>query len=335
VQQRASGSGVELADTGSAVTRRRLSAVLPALGSLILAALVPLQCWAQLPRDCGSRRATFDYGGPVDGTSYPSLSSHQQASFEKTFCDQVTVLEQFFGPAPQGKDWWQPAADQPMRFLGRPDTYLALRGTFDGPFPDLRVLVSDEYTISEALVPASLGHRGLMQFPAYEAALNEAAITHELVHVFFPNGNRLLAEGLAVYIQSLINPNPAFPNFGKPLEQMVNATACRLGLGDLSGIDLVAQLDRVSTPRALLFRVGQQFHNGALDTYPVAGSFVKFLIEKRGWDLFHTLYLQTPLVPFERDEGTGGRWELVYNVDLRELERAWKSQFAGAKCSAN
>jgi hypothetical protein len=33
-----------------------------------------------------------------------------------------------------------------------------------------------------------------MEFPAWRVMAGEAAIMHELVHVYFPNGNRLLAE---------------------------------------------------------------------------------------------------------------------------------------------
>jgi hypothetical protein len=220
---------------------------------------------------------------------------------------------------PDGKGWWQPAPGQPMGFLGLPDPYLALRGAFDGPFPDLRIMLSEEYTVSESLVPAALGHRGQMKFPSYEAPLDESAIDHELTHVFFPNGNRLLAEGLAVYVQTLINSNPAFPNYGQPLDKLVRAFACRLGLKTLVGTSLAVQLDLKNDELSS-------------DTYPVAGSFVKFVIEKHGWDLFHKLYVLTPLVPFDRDEGDEGRWQRVYNVGLTELESEWQSQFSPLNC---
>ncbi len=41
-----------------------------------------------------------------------------------------------------------------------------------------------------------------MEFPAWRVNAGKAAILHELAHVFFPNGNRFLAEGLAVYLQA-------------------------------------------------------------------------------------------------------------------------------------
>src|SRR5215203_6026046 len=63
------------------------------------------------------------------------------------------------------------------------------------PIPKLRVLVSSRFKISRSLVPAWSDQRGYMEFPAWRVVAGKAAITHELVHVYFPNGNRLLAEG--------------------------------------------------------------------------------------------------------------------------------------------
>jgi hypothetical protein len=82
----------------------------------------------------------------------------------------------------------------------------------------------------------------------------------------------------------------------------------------------------------LLFHIGLKNDQLSSDTYPIAGSFVKFLIERYGWDLFHKLYILTPLVPFDRNEGTADRWPLVYNRTLAELEGEWKAQFSGLTC---
>jgi hypothetical protein len=305
--------------------------VLPAL-------LQPSPASAQIARDCGNRTATFELSETVDSSKYPSLSSLQMSAFSQRLCNEVTKLENFFlAPASPsnapGNPWWQKLAGLPSRFLGLPDPYQALRGTFDAPYPDLKVLVSDNYSVSEALVPGALGHRGQMQFPAREAVLDEAAVDHELTHVFFPNGNRLLAEGLAVYVQTLIpGANPAFPNYGVPLDKVVATVACVLGLKTPSGPGLITDLDAVGTPSALVFRVGAKYVDGALYTYPVAGSFIKFVIEKYGWDLFHSLYVLTPLVPFERDEGAATRWQQIYNRDLQQLAQDWVAQFAGVIC---
>jgi hypothetical protein len=282
--------------------------------------VVPMQSSAQILQPCGQRRATFDFGGKVDDVAYPSLSTYQQRIFEEAFCAQVAKVEDWFTK----NGWWQPAPDQPMRFLAEPDTYLAHSGSFEAPFPDLRVLVSDQFRLSESLVPAALGYRGQMQFPAHEASTGEAALAHELTHVFFPNGNRMLAEGLAVYVQCQIGKNPAFPNYGRDLDQMVRHFASRSCLPNLDSIDLV-RLDRLSTPTALIMRVGTQYDLSGFDTYPVAGSFIKFLIETYKMEMFHKLYIQTPLVAFARDEGRPDRWQQVYGKSLSELEKEWKA----------
>ena len=72
------------------------------------------------------------------------------------------------------------------------------------PVPELKIIVSDRYSISKSLVPAWSGRRGYMEFPTWRVASRKAAIMHELVHVFFPNGNRFLAEGLAVHLQDFL-----------------------------------------------------------------------------------------------------------------------------------
>ncbi len=63
------------------------------------------------------------------------------------------------------------------------------------------------------------------EFPANRVAAGEAAVAHELVHVFFPNANRMLAEGLAVHLHQCVAPNPAFPNFKNGLTSACSAIA--------------------------------------------------------------------------------------------------------------
>ena len=143
--------------------------------------------------DLGGASTTFHFDGRVEGVSYPSLSPPQQDQFKVDFCGEIANLKR-----------WAARENWPECF----------------PSADLRVFVSDEYKISRALLPASIGQRGRMEFPAWKVVAGEAAITHELVHVYFPNGNRFLAEGLAVYLQATIGGNPAFPNFGRPLHEV-------------------------------------------------------------------------------------------------------------------
>lgn len=201
--------------------------------------------------------------------------------------------------------------------------------------PELQVVVSDRYKISKSLVPAWSGRAGHMEFPARRVIAREAAIAHELVHVFFPSGNRFLAEGLAVYVQAAIGGNPAFPNFGKPLHEYVRErfleTAPAISCGDKQRLEQVhlAELDAIATPSRLTLQVGHEVYGeerrGPAFTYPIAGSFVQFLIETRGMEMFRALYVQTPFVPLAQNAGSPDRWLGVYDVALADLEAEWKS----------
>jgi hypothetical protein len=201
--------------------------------------------------------------------------------------------------------------------------------------PRLQVVVSQRYRISRSLVPAWYGHAGRMEFPAWRVMVRKAAIAHELVHVFFPNANRFLAEGLAVYLQSEIGGNPAFPNFGRPLHEAAResmlAIAPRFARGNPKGLDntVLANLDAIATPGPLELQVGSDFYGeeprGQARIYPIAGSFAQFLVESRGMTAFRALYLQTPLMPLQQNAGSPGRWKDIYGLSLVDLEGEWKS----------
>jgi hypothetical protein len=254
---------------------------------------------------------TFHFEGKVDGVAYPSLSPAEQDAFIAAF----------------GKD------------LNRLRLWCAAEGWLPDAFPALQVFVSDEYRISRALIPAAIGQRGRIEFPAWKIVAGEAAIAHELLHVFFPNGNRLLAEGLAVHLQASLGGNPAFPNFGRPLHEKAIEALRRMvpefPSGDPDSLDKIhlGALDRIATPSGLRLRVGQQLYQiddvGLGHTYPLAGSFVAFLIETRGLERFRALYLRTPLTPFERNAGSPDRWAEVYGVPLDEIECEWKTMLVG------
>jgi hypothetical protein len=174
-----------------------------------------------------------------------------------------------------------------------------------------------------------------MEFPTGRVVTRKAAIAHELVHMLFPNGNRFLAEGLAIYLQDEIGGNPAFPNFGRPLHRLARARlgemACGLVHGDVTSLHDVrlSALDQIATPSALALEVGQALYGeeprGQAFIYPIAGSFVEFLIETRGIEPFRMLYMSTPLVPMERKPGSPARWIDVYGHSLVDLELQWKT----------
>jgi hypothetical protein len=211
--------------------------------------------------------------------------------------------------------------------------------------PELNIVVSDRYSISKSLVPTWSGRLGYMEFPTWRVAARKAAILHELVHVFFPNGNRFLAEGLAVHLQDALGGNPAFPNFGKPLHR----TVCELLLAktpptsseDPLGLRQIhlAELDLIPTPNPLTLRVGAELYGedkrGQAFVYPIAGSFVQFLLETRGVERFRSLYTQTPLLPLVLNAGSPVRWSDVYCITFADLENEWKSMIVSELPAAN
>ena len=162
----------------------------------------------------------------------------------------------------------------------------------------IRIHVDRSYRISRALVPAYHGNRGFMEMPLGRVRNNEGALLHEIVHIYAPNENRFLAEGLAVYLHHRLAGNKAFPNFGKSLD-----TEAR---GRLSQLESLDGLNSVRTPQPLGRVLGEQ------SAYVLAGSFVGFLMEKYGLPEFRTLY-------------ESGRYESAYGKPLETLEKEWRA----------
>jgi hypothetical protein len=130
---------------------------------------------------------------------------------------------------------------------------------------------------------------------------NSGALLHEIVHVYAPNENRFLAEGLAVYLHTKLAGNPALPNFGEDLGR----TAGRR----LWVVSSLAALNDVRTPRPL--GTGRE----EMPADVLAGSFVEFLIEKRGLELFRRLYETSD-------------YENVYGKSLATLEKEWRASLS-------
>jgi hypothetical protein len=268
-------------------------------------------------RDNRIEKIDFEFECARDGAA--ALTEAQRIKFEDDVCREITHLQ-------------ERAAD--LNWI-------------EFPVPELKIFVSDRYSISKSLVPAWSGRAGYMEFPTWRVASRKAAIMHELVHVFFPNGNRFLAEGFAVHLQDSIGGNPAFPNFGKPLHRNVcerllemtprNSSEDPLGLGQIH----LAELDLIPTPNPLTLRVGGELYGedqrGQAFVYPIAGSFVQFLLETLGVERFRSLYAQTPLLPLVLNAGSLDRWSDVYRMTLADLENEWKStivsEFSVANCA--
>jgi len=161
----------------------------------------------------------------------------------------------------------------------------------------IRINVSSSYRISRSLVPGHFGNRGFMEMPLRTVRNNTSALLHEIVHIYAPNDNRFLAEGLAVYLHAKLAGNPAFPNFGEDLR--------RLAARGLSGIKSLEALNGVRTPRPLSDVMDEK------NAYALAGSFVGYLIEKYGLAAFRSLYATES-------------YEQVYGKSLDILEKEWR-----------
>ena len=256
----------------------------------------------------GARRGTIEFQYSLEDHR---LALAQQDEFKSDFCQDLAQIEEWAAD----RHW--PAS----------------------PTAEFRIAVSDRFRISKSLFPAWSGRAGSMEFPTWRVIARKAAIAHELAHVFFPNGNRLLAEGLAVYLQAELGGNPAFPNFGQPLHKLARerlwAMMSGLSQENAANLELIhlAELDAIATPRPLMLRIGNDWYGeeprGQAHLYPIAGSFIQFLIETRGLTPFRDLYESTPLVPLQQNSGSPDRWTKAYGSSLSYLESEWKSMITG------
>jgi hypothetical protein len=199
------------------------------------------------------------------------------------------------------------------------------------------VLVSDAYKISRALVPAWERRSGVLEFPSWRVVSRKAAILHELAHVYLPNGNRFLAEGLATYLQALLGGNPAFPNFGRSLHGLARDSLLEIVSGKTDALASVqlAELDATPTPNPLALAAARRRYERQADIqaaiYAIVGSFVEFLIESQGLERFQKLYRTTPLIPGRLGAGAVERWFEIYGRTLADLEAEWKSLIVGTR----
>jgi hypothetical protein len=181
-------------------------------------------------------------------------------------------------------------------------------GDFAGPY---RIEIDENHDIAMAMIPSWRGNRGQVIFPMRTVRQGISPITHEIVHVIAPNGNRFLAEGLAVHAHDALGGQAAFPNFGDDLHTRAAALAADADL---------AALERIAAPAGL--RLADLIPR---DAYLAAGSFVRFLIQEHGMEKFRELYAITPLVERGRFAGVPERWQGVYGQSFDELVAAWRA----------
>ncbi len=161
----------------------------------------------------------------------------------------------------------------------------------------IRIHVDSSYQISKALIPAYHGNRGFMEMPLHRVKSNNCALLHEIVHIYAPNDNRFLAEGLAVYLQDILGGNPSYPNFGNHLNDKARGRAFQ--------INSLQSLDNIRTPASL----GKGVEGTT--AYIIGGSFVGFLIEKYGLSQFKNVY-------------ESGDYSKIQGKTLQILENEWR-----------
>jgi hypothetical protein len=164
----------------------------------------------------------------------------------------------------------------------------------------IQISVSSSYRIARSLVP-NRGNPGYIEMPLARVRDNGGALLHEIVHNYAPNGNRFLQEGIAVYLQDKLGGNPSFPNFGRSLHLLASA--------QVPAAPPLATLNNVRFPQPL----GTVMHERA--AYNLAGSFVRFLIEKYGLPPFRKLY--------ETEN-----YSEAYGNSLEILEREWRAHIS-------
>ena len=265
--------------------------------------------------DCRIEKIDFEFECARDGAR--ALTEARRAEFKDDVCQEIIRLQKW-------------ASDL---------------GWIEFPVTQLKIVVSDRYRSSKSLVPAWSGRRGYMEFPTWRVASRRAAIVHELVHVFYPSGNRFLAEGLAVHLQDSVGSNPAFPNFGEPLhgnvfdrlQEMTKSASDGEPLG-LRQIHL-AELDGIATPSPLTLRVGDEaiWRGSARPGLCLSHCRIVCAVPHR--DTRHrkvSFALRTSTACSNGcNVGSLDRWLDVYGITLADLEFEWKSMIVSEFSMAN
>jgi hypothetical protein len=335
--------------------------LLSAVAAFAMTVSASARCEVIRVEDCGGRVLRAH----LQGVAAPG-------EFVSAFCDAVGKVE--------GRlvEWQWYSAPSPipstgvLRFLGwfwgprsifcRLGLLFSPAGIFGRPCADFEVYVREMDScceVSQALEPAYHGRRGEITFPSRWVIDRVAPYVHELVHVYFPNGKRMLAEGIAEYMEYRFGtPPPDWDATSYPrchLHQEALPLAWAIRIADEAALRVgtsrrrrapdapgVTGLDSIFTPEDL-----EQGFFLEDKTYPVAGSFVQFLVEDLkfadiampapiGIDgdafrrtLFLALYNVTPLNPFHPNESSEDRWEEIYNVTLKQLQTVWRECLEG------
>jgi len=242
--------------------------------------------------DCAGRIASWDFHGQ-------SVPPPQQQRFKDKFCREIRNVERWNAQ----QHWPAPPS-----------------------LPRLRIFVSPEFHLAMSLVYLWEGDAGRMEFPADRVVAVQANVAHELTHIYLPNGNRMLAEGFASYVQDQIGTNVGYPNFGKDVNRFIR---CEMSPDDRRNINL-PRLDQIATPDLLTIGVGLPASQRA---YYISSSFVRYLIGTHGMRKFGLLYARTTFQPGRRVGRTSDDWTNIYRLSIGDLEQRWKSMIEAVNCS--
>jgi hypothetical protein len=290
-------------------------------------------------------RAGFQFAERIDQVGVPCVPPAKQLKFRAEFKKQFSKVRAELNKY----KWLSPDATLPPRVTSGPCR----------PRTDLQISVSEDFKLTRSLVPAWSGQRGRFEFPAHRVVDDQAGIAHESVHVLFPNANRMLAEGLAVYLQQKLFPKKqVYPNFGVPLIELVahflsttppysGNPPHALWSMDLDALEQIATPEEVSLGMGRFPPIGAKPGNQPPPTdevrfvYAVTGLFVGFLLDNPAKDKllnannFSALYRSTPLRPLERDPGKPKRWRECYkrkdgrgrviSYSFKDLSLLWKT----------
>ena len=216
------------------------------------------------------------------------LGIQSQAPADSVACDGFAVVS---------SELSRKEAEQYCKFAARERQKVE---KYWGPtWPDpIRIQVSSEYTAANTLVQNG-GKPGRIDMPLDRVRDRTGALLHEITHNYAFSENRFLYEGLGVYLQDKIGEARSFPNFGRPLDAAAAEVARAVGS--------LEELNAVRFPRPL----GSVMENRA--AYLLAGSFVKYLIDRKGGlEKFRTLY-------------ASGDYQATYGAPFRALEQDWRA----------
>jgi len=129
-----------------------------------------------------------------------------------------------------------------------------------------------------AFTPDGSNSRPVIFMPLSSDPYSFHNYVHEMTHVLTPQHSDWVSEGLAVYLNDKLGGEGGYPNFGENIDQ--------LAISYLNQTDILEHVgDETYYPSQADLRtsIGQGF-------YILSGSFIKYIIEKTGVEIFMQAY---------------------------------------------